>query len=140
MVLSNQTKQLILENNKIIINDMTGRVSPFIAKIDDLSNIEIFLPEDILDNTKDVYVLFKTSLEKRDLTDINYAKSFRNCYSEKFIDFIEKLDEFADYFPNVNIEKKYYTSTSKAKKSKKLLFFILAFAIMTFSLLLLAIF
>ena len=33
MVLSNQTKQLILENNKIIINDMTGRVSPFIAKM-----------------------------------------------------------------------------------------------------------
>ena len=137
MVLNNKTKQLILENNGIIIKDITGHLSPFVAKTDDLTGIEIFLPEDILDNTKDVYVLFKTSFEKRNLIDVNYAKSFRNCYSEKFIDFIEKLDEFADYFPNVNIEKKYYTSTSKAKKSKKPLFFILSFAIMTFSLLLL---
>ena len=48
MVLSNQTKQLILENNKIIINDTTGHLSPFISKIDDLTSIEIFLPEDIL--------------------------------------------------------------------------------------------
>ena len=30
MVLSNQTKQLILENNKIIINDTTGHLPPFI--------------------------------------------------------------------------------------------------------------
>ena len=136
MVLSNQTKQLILENNKIIINDMTGHLSPFIAKIDDLTSIEIFLPEDILDNTKDVYVLFKTSIEKRNLIDISYAKSFRNCYSEKFIDFIEKLDEFADFFPNVNIEKKYYTLTSKTKKSKKYLLLGSILILMTFSILL----
>ena len=135
MVLSNQTKQLILENNKIIINDTTGHLSPFISKIDDLTSIEIFLPEDILDNTKDVYVLFKTSLGKRNLIDINSAKSFRNCYSEKFIDFIEKLDEFADYFPNVNNEKKYYTFTNKAKKSKKSFLFISIFALIFGSLL-----
>ena len=134
MVLNNKTKQLILENNGIIIKDITGHLSPFVAKTDDLTGIEIFLPEDILDNTKDVYVLFKTSFEKRNLIDVNYAKSFRNCYSEKFIDFIEKLDEFADYFPNVNIEKKYYNLTSKTKKSKKPLLLIAASIIISFSL------
>lgn len=116
MELNSQTKQLIITDTTVTMIDKAGISTPFITKINDLTGIEIFLPENILDKSQSVYVLFKTATETKDLKHIHCAKKMKNCYSESLVAFIEDLDEFVEYFPDVNVEKKYYYLDNVSKK------------------------